>query len=436
MLLTSALFRSSLAGALDLRFRWFNIAGGLLGSSPAVTMGAISTTWTRRASAAVEVPISAVFAEVNFERSANTNTDGITFEVTNILVVDQAWRPEDVPGMVNTPPLSSPAPADQGKYFHEAYYESPRTVHINVYPQRINYALNSEFLLDNLPAGAWTVAERATWGLLKKAYSSWGDVIDDEVGDSEDDWKDLAEGFEPLAGTWSISFDTTYDVPNKHGRLVLTPAGAPDYVAQVQSGFVPVVAGDSISAAFVAWATVPGVEIMFSVEFFTDDTAAAVLSIDGVKQDVHGKAWVMTDAPYRYELRSVIIPTGAAFARIVIETRGSPLVTSPVIDPETGEPTGAEVTTGTGSYTSYLGQALIENAPVPGAYFDGNDVDCAFGDYFFLGTQPYQSYSVYYQNYRSFINDAGGNDRITSLMDELLPMEADFVLRTASGGLY
>ena len=62
-------------------------------------------------------------------------------------------------------------------------------------------------------------------------------------------------------------------------------------------------------------------------------------------------------------------------------------------------------------------------------------MDAAYGDYFFIGL-PHQSYSVYYQNYRSFINDAGGGDRITSLMDELLPMETDFVVRTAAAGLY
>ena len=162
---------------------------------------------------------------------------------------------------------------------------------------------------------AWTVAERATWGLLKQAYDSWGDIHDAQVGDSEADWGDLAEGFEPLAGDWSITFETA----NK--RLVLNPAGAPTYTAQVQSHFVPVVAGDSISAAFVAWATVPGVQLTLAVQFFTDDAPQYVLSIDGVSQDVHGAPQTMTTSPYRYELRNAVIPAGASYARVIVETR-------------------------------------------------------------------------------------------------------------------
>ena len=443
---TSAFFRSNFTGVWNVRYRWFSSAGVNI-SSTTENFGAIGSTWTRRLAPAVEVPAGASFAELNLELSVNTNTDALVVEFTDMLVADLTWRPEDVPGAANTLPLSTTDAARLGKYDHVGYYEPPRTVHVNVYPQRINYALNSEFLLDDLPAGAWTVAERATWGLLPVAYENWGDIKDAEPGDSEANWGDLETGFEPLAGTWSIDFDTTYDTVNRHGRLVLTPdpvEGAPDFMAQVQSHFVPVVAGDSISAAFVAWATKIGVTIMFSVQFFDDPTAADALSIDGVAQDVHGKAWVMTDTPYRYELRSVLIPTGATHARVVVETRGSPLVTSPVLDPgtgepvldpDTGEPTGEEVTTGTGAYIAYLGQALIENSQVPGSYFNGDEVDAAYGDYFYLD-QPHLSYSVYYQNYRSFINQPIGQDRITSLMGELLPMATDFEIRTALGGLY
>jgi Phage tail protein (Tail_P2_I) len=427
----SAFYRSSFTGAWTVRYRWFDASGALLGTNTA-TIGTIGTTWGRQVAPAVTTPAGTAFAELNLELSVDTTIDGLVVEATDILVADLAWRPEDVPGSANTPPLSTTNP---GEYDDVGYYEPPRTVHVNVYPQRINYALNSEFTLDNIPADAWTVAERATWGLLKEAYSDWGDIIDVEPGDSEDSWGDLAEGFEPLAGTWSIYFDTDYDTVNGHGRLVLTPGAGPDFIAQVQSHFVPVVAGDAISAAFIAWATVPGVEIMFSVEFFTDDAPQAVLTIDGAKQTVHGKGWTMSADPYRYELRNVTIPEGATYARVVVGTHGSPLVTTPEIDPETGLPTGVDITTGTGVYTAYLGQALIENAPVPGPYFNGNEVDSAYGDYFFLG-MPHESYSVYYQNYRSFINEPLGEDRITSLMDELLPMETHFVIRTASGGLY
>ena len=403
-LLTSAFFRSSAAGAWTVRYRWFNASGGLVGTDTA-TLGAIGTTWARRLAPATTVPAGTAFAELNLELSANTTTAGLVVEVTDILVADQAWRPEDVPGAINTPPLSSTDGALLGKYPHETYYESPRTAHVNVYPQRINYALNSEFTLDNLPAGAWTVAERTTWGLLKMAYTTWGDIHDAEPGDSEANWGDLEAGFEPLAGNWSIAFDTA----NK--RLVLTPSGAPDYIAQVQSHFVPVVEGDSISAAFVSWATVAGVNITFAVEFFKSASAGDPLSIDGVRQSVHGKEWTMTTAPGRYELRSVNIPAGAAFARIIIETKH------------------------TATYTAYLQQALIENAQVPGPYFNGYEVDGAYGDFFFVGL-PHESYSVYYQNYRSFINAVVGGDRISSLMSELLPMGTDFVIRTAAGGLY
>jgi len=354
---------------------------------------------------AVTAPATTAFVEIRFRLSVATTIAGLVVEMTDILVADQAWRPEDVPGAINTPPLSTSAAASLGKYDHESYYEPPRTVHVNVYPQRINYALNSLFTLDNLPAGAWTVADRATWGLLKQAYSNWGDIKDDQVGDSEADWGDLAEGFEPLSGAWTITFETAYQ------RLRLNPSGAPLYAAQVQSGFVPVVAGDSISAAFVSHATVAGVQLTLTVQFFTDAGAQHSLSIDGVSQDVPGKAHTLTTSPSRYELRNAVVPPGAAFARVVVETRH------------------------TATYSAYLSQALIENAQVPGTYFNGNDVDAAYGDYFFIGL-PHQSYSVYYQNYRSFINDAGGDDRITSLMDELLPVETDFVVRTAAAGLY
>ena len=124
----------------------------------------------------------------------------------------------------------------------------------------------------------------------------------------------------------------------------------------------------------------------------------------------------MTMNSYRYELRNAVVPEGAAFARIVIEMRG---------DQE---------------YTGYLQEALIENAQIPGAYFNGNEVDGAFGDFFFTGL-PHESYSVYYQNYRSFINDAGGGGK--RLHFHGVPEEVNgndgndgFVLRTAAGGLY
>jgi hypothetical protein len=398
---TSAFFRSSYTGTWTVRYRWFGPDGVLKGGISSV-FGAIDPTWIRRKSATVTAPAGTAFAEINLELSVPTAISGLVVEVTDILVADLAWRPEDVPGSANTPPLSGTNP---GEYDDVGYYEPPRTVHVNVYPQRINYALNSLFIMDNIPAGAWTVAERATWGLLKQAYSDWGDIHDAEVGDSEQDWGDLAEGFEPLAGDWSITFETT----NK--RLRLNPAGAPLFAAQVQSGFVPVVAGDSLSAAFVAWATAAGVQMTLAVQFFTDEGAEHSLSIDGVNQDIHGASQTLTTAQYRYELRNAVVPEGAAFARVVVETRH------------------------TATYSAYLSEALIENAQIPGSYFNGDEVDSAFGDFFFIGL-PHESYSVYYQNYRSFINDAGGSDRITSLMDELLPMESDFVLRTAAFGLY
>jgi hypothetical protein len=629
-IITSAFFRSSFIGVYNVRYRWFGTDGVLKGTNT-VALGAIDGTWVRRTAPAVIAPAGTAFVEVNLELSVATTTAGLVVETTDILVADRAWRPEDVPGMANIPPLSTTNP---GEYSDTGYYETPRTAHVNVYPQRINFALNSDFVLDNEPVGAWTVAERATWGLLKQAYDSWGDIHDEVVGDSEQDWGDLAEGFEPLAGNWTISFDTA-----QH-RLVMTPSGAvtsiltspgylnsvgspgsrvmtpdtPDstiaadcvitakvnkaelssgkyeticstigtstlqygwrlwfvntgqlawgysldgttavndvtlvtlaqldaafnasedfyigvkidigtptvvqaitstdgvtwtnigtavtlpgtgipadvtsrlqigcqaengqhpwqgriywvemrtglvpgqgtlrwrfdanertgtgtvytdprgrtwtlsptvnaitpavwemrYTGQVQSHFVPVVPGDSISVAFIAWATVPDVEIMFTVEFFTAEGPQYILSIDGVRQAVHGAGNSMTTSPHRYELRNAVVPEGASFARVIVEMKG------------------------TSAFNGYLQQALIENAQIPGPYFDGNEVDGAYGDFFFIG-QPHESYSVYYQNYRSFINDAGGGDRITSLMTELLPMGTNYIVRTAAAGLY
>ena len=400
-ILTSAFFRSSFTGAYTVRYRWFGADGSVTGTNT-VTFGAIGTGWVRRTAPVVTAPAGTSFVEVNLELSVDTNTAGLVVEVTDILVADRAWRPEDVPGVANIPPLSTTNP---GEYSDVGYYETPRTAHVNVYPQRINFALNSDFVLDNYPVGAWTVAERATWGLLKQAYDSWGDIKDNVVGDSEENWGDLAEGFEPLAGNWTISFDTA-----QH-RLVMTPNGAPHFTAQVQSHFVPVVPGDSLSVAFIAWATAAGVRLTFTVEFFTAEGPQYILDIDGVRQSVHGAANSMTSSPHRYELRNAVVPEGASFARVIVDMKG------------------------TSAFSGYLQKALIENAQVPGSYFDGNEVDGAYGDFFFIG-QPHESYSVYYQNYRSFINDAGGGDRITSLMTELLPMGMNYTVRTAAAGLY
>jgi len=403
-IVTSAFFRSSLSGTLTVDYKWYTAAGAVIGSNVSAIIGAIGTGWVRAKTVPVTTPPGTAFVEIKIMLMTPTAVAGLVVEVTEIQVVDLAWRPEDTPGSINVPPLSW-AGTPTGEYSDAGYYEPPRTVHVNVYPQRINYALNSDFALDNLPVDAWTVAERTTWGLLKQAYSDWGDIHDAQVGDSEADWGDLAEGFAPLSGDWSITFETA------NRRMRLNPSGAPNYVAQVQSDFVPVVEGDSISAAFVSWATVPGVKIILSVQFFTAEGLEYALSIDGVNQDVHGAQQTMSASPYRYELRNAVIPPGAAFARVVVETRH------------------------TETYSAYLQKALIENAQVPGTYFNGDEVDSAYGDYFYIGL-PHESYSVYYQNYRSFINDAGGSDRITSLMDELLPMESDFVLRTAAYGLY
>jgi hypothetical protein len=365
----------------------------------------LDTTWKRFVLSST-APANAYFCTPLIYKSTAVVTSGVTLDFWRMMFVDNDWRPEAVPGTAALAPLSG---SHAGYYDDTNYYEDPRQVWINVYPQRVNLALNSNFTLNNLPAGAWVAADEPTYALLESAYSSYDDIIDGVVGDSESSYDDLAGGFAPTSASWTLAFDTA----NKRLNVTSGAIGGRHYT-QVSTHLYPVHSLLGMSAAVVASSTVTGVVGRLRMRWYaSNDTASAILKSDGTPSEHVSEAFVLNAQRNRMELVNASPPANAQYGRLILETDH------------------------TASHIVRYEQALIENATSPGPYFDGTVTEGEFGDFFFTGSgAAYLNPSAYYMGYRSFISGVGGADRLTTIMSELLPPGVGYKFLTATNGLY
>jgi hypothetical protein len=383
---------------------WYDAAGNFI-TPVGEALAGVNTTWQRFIHS-FTAPAGARFAVLLIYKPTAVAATGVTLDFWRVMWVDAAWRPEGVPGTATLVPLSGSHP---GYYDDVNYYEDPRQVWINVYPQRVNLALNSNFTLNNLPAGAWVAADEPTYALLESAYSSYDDIIDAEGGDSEASYDDLAGGFAPTSATWTLAFDTA----NKRLNVTSGAIGGRHYT-QVSTHLYPVHSLLGMSAAIVASSTVNGVVGRLRMRWYaSNDTASAILKSDGTPSEHVSEAFVLNDQRNRMTLVNASPPANAQYGRLILETDY------------------------TASHIVRYEQALIENATSPGPYFDGTVTEGEFGDFFFTGSgAAYTNPSAYYMGYRSFISGVGGADRLSTIMSELLPPGVGYKFLSASNGLY
>lgn len=374
---------------------WYDVEGTFISSISSAGLGT-STTFGRKLTAWMAAPDTARYVRMRI--TTGSIAEATSAQVGQIMLVDRRWRPEGIPGYVNAEPFSESGSTNYTGY---DFYDSPRTVWLNVYPQRTNFAVNSRFTLDNLPADGWSVAEMPTYGGMPFAYEDYA-----EVAEEESDYADLAADFNTLTPTWTIDFDTANE------RLVMISSDDAPYMSQVRSKSWPVLPGMAYSAAIEMSSDNLGTHANFSIQWMTKNDPFSPLLDDGGQPIITtGPVYELhTDYNIRVEIRNVIAPEGAGYGRLIVQST-------------------ADV-----AHETYLQRALIEDAPVPGAYFDGNVVDGALGDFGFTGV-AFQSPSVYYLNYTAVLGSS--SNRILTASRDILPMHVNEArLISAYDGLY
>ena len=195
----SGTFKANQATNLNCVVDWFTETGASAGAAGTHNAFlAAGAAWLRKVTNEFTAPAGACFARVRISSATLLpNTTG-HINLFKPMFVDSAWRPEGVPalsGATVNAPLSSAVSGDLNSYVHQDYYEAPRQVNINVYPNRSNMAINSDFIL---PSPVWVSSDAPTYGQVPIVYSSYTDINDAEVGDSESSYADLAAGLAPL----------------------------------------------------------------------------------------------------------------------------------------------------------------------------------------------------------------------------------------------
>lgn len=365
--------------------REYDVHGDQIGTDQSMGTESVTTTWTRFLTLDVTLDDDTVFIDLVFESGATD--DGVWVDLAQLMLVDTRWRPTALPGRAGVEPLSDEL-ADPSSYAHPEYYEPPRTVWVNVYPQRINFALNSNFELDNLPAGAWSASEESTYRTLPIAYGDYA-----AVAAGETDYEDLASEFDSLTDPTTVSFDTV----NK--RMVLEPVEAP-WICTVRAAAFPVIPGQTYSAALEMGSSVNGTSVVLSIHWQTAEGFETVmLNQDGSQQGRRSSEIDLNvgvgGQKQRVEVRNAVAPEGASYARFTIQTFND-------VDRD-----------------DYVYNALIENNAIPGGYFDGTEENGGPQDFLFAD-EDHQSYSMYYMNYEALLG-CPNTARMRTVMKDLVP---------------
>lgn len=394
-----------------------------------------------------------------------------TYGMWRTMFTDRAWVPTGQVALYGDPPTA---------------WESARTIHVSLYPQRTNYAVNSAFAQNSVLG--WTATDPASYDTLPFAYSTYtsiynvtvtnkaltsnvatlttatihglsiGDIVivtgvdatfngtftvttvptgttftyaktasnvtsvasgGNVAGAPENTYNDLLAGFDTLSNSTTVTgtpagVATAYGVP---GYMTIAPAGGALSV-RASSAFFPVVQQTPFSARVFIRLQTGGAStatVRLRLRWYTANNAGAEI----VGTDQAGPDTVLT-ATYTSGtsliggtaliVANVTPPATALWGRCIIE--------------------GAAAS----AFTLWVTYALIEDAPVPGTWFDGNTTESSIGDYRFTGTAS-QSFSAFYMNYNAVMNGLSSADRLHSLMPELVPPTLDYAIHTVSNGL-
>ena len=372
---------SSFNATVGLNF--YDLDGGFISTVSSVGLGT-TTTFGRKLTAWLSVPNNAEYVTITI--TTGSIAAAVALEIGQIMLVDIRYRPEGMPGSTNVVPFST---AGSATYSGVDFYDSPRSVWLNVYPQRTNFAVNSDFTLNNLPAGGWSVMDAATYGAMPFAYATYTAVASGEV-----DYADIPKGFNSITPTWTVTFDTS------NSRLALNSSPGAPWVGQVRSMAWPVRPGLAYSAGVEMSSSIAGSKAMLRIQWMTiNNSLNPLLDANGIPMVTQGPSYnLVVGTNVRVEIRNAIAPPGAGYGRLVVESLG------------------------TAQHVSYMQRALIEDTAVPGGYFNGGVKDGAPGDFGYTGTTR-QTPSVYYMNYKAILGS--GSNRLLTASKEMLPLHVN-----------
>ena len=382
----SAMCRRDTTGNVTPNFDWYTSTGALISTVTAAAVS-VGTSFAQLNSAWVTAPVGAAFVVLRLSQSL---VNAQTFRAYQFMLVDRAWRLTGIPAQQNVEPTTT--------------YEKARAVHVNLYPQRVNYAINSDFT-QNTVAG-WSGSQPHTYALFPIAYATYL-AVTDGVGFDEATYADLANGYNSLSTNTTVTIDTT-----NRWATINTSATASPWLTQTMSGggsyvYFPVNSLNPYSVAMDIQSTsAAGSKALLKFVWFTDSTPSAEIGQASSQLfDIPVGSWS------RIELNNVRPPANAAFGRVVLETSNL-----------------------TVTHSERIRRVVIEDAPIAGPYFDGSFTDGAVGDYRFVGTS-HQSFSVYHMNFNAMLNGVGGADRATTLLNSIVPPDRVVVPHTVLNGL-
>lgn len=162
----SYMVRSTVARTTSWTATWFDATNASLG---VVTDSSVPTTtgWAQFTGGWLTAPANAVWLQVTLNGPGMLNTEAISY--WKMMLVDSTWQPTGQPALYTYPPTSYPS----------ATYEAARMVHVSLYPQRTNFAINSDFAANPgaFPAQGWANTDPATYGALLSAYATYAAIV-------------------------------------------------------------------------------------------------------------------------------------------------------------------------------------------------------------------------------------------------------------------
>ena len=441
---------------------WFDGTGTQVNTFVGALSGT-TTGWTQVNSGWFTAPAGAVFAQIQWE--IYDLPAGGTIKLWQHMFVDRAWTPLGVPSSAGVDPTS--------------VYETARMVYVNIYPQRANFAINAN-VTNGLGAGqGWTTSDPATYEMIPLAYASYADLAPKTVTNKalttnvatittatphrlivnnygnvtvsgvgapfdgtfmvvsvpnattftyalisaniasaasggtvvgpEINYIDLASEIDPLSTSTTLTFDNINNAVTAH-----TETGATPFLSQVSSVFFPVIFQQPYSARLemnAHPATSPAAintqsSVLLRFRWYTKASIVFEIPNSSTVTPLQLLDWDTWDV---VKIINASPPPGALFGRLVIEVRG------PV------------------THREDMRKFIIEDAPEPGTWFDGNTTDGRLHDYSFVGAVN-SSTSVYHQNFDTAIG--GAAPRVQGMVASLIPPERDYAVFTVKNGIY
>lgn len=409
---------------------FYDANGGFLStvsSSAQSLAGAGAWTVARVSSGWLTAPANARYMTVRLTTASMSNA--ATFSIDKVLIVDRAWRPIGIAAKQDVEPLSSSAAGVAGTYEHIEYYESSRRIHSNLYPQRTNFALNSNFSVDG---AHWVSTEPTSYELLRSTFTSYS-----QIESTETDYTDLLREFDILGTSTTISWDVA------RGELIANNAAtAAPFMSQFSSNFFPVNGLTPFSARIEARSDHGNTTVRLRFKWYSDD----IVTSEVFEQDPVTGAVIHRNGPY-FSMGdgSTVQYLTDELGRPLLDEQNRPLLIGE-IQPKSGmtscyisniKPPAAarygrlvvESVNQTHQHEDRFAFVLIEDKAQPGTYFDGNVVEGAPGDFAFVGGVDYEGFSIYYQNYQVLLGGSG--NRVGATLPTLVPPDRDTAVVTA-----